>query len=44
LPFKCNLQRYNALRPPGAKPVQWFFDVLLELEWWGLYKLNAVDP
>ena len=24
---------YNALRPPGAKAVPWFFDVLLELEW-----------
>ena len=24
---------YNALKPPGAKSVSWFFDVLLELEW-----------
>ena len=24
---------YNALKPPGAQSVPWFFDVLLELEW-----------
>lgn len=24
---------YNALKPPGAQSIRWFFEVLLELEW-----------